>query len=62
VATGAVRTLDALADPSPVLNAFGPDAAAWARVVDVRRPAPLQVVVAPVDDKWLVVGVTRPPA
>jgi hypothetical protein len=62
VATGAVRTLDALADASPVVNAFGPEAATWARVVDVARPAALQVVVAPVDDEWLVVGVTRPPA
>jgi hypothetical protein len=62
-AKGAVRTdaaqpLTGLADATPVLNAFGADAASWARVVDVEAPARLAVVVAPVDDRWLVVGVT----
>jgi hypothetical protein len=62
-AKGAVRTdpaqpLTTLADATPVLNAFGADAATWARVVDVEAPSRLAVVVAPVDDRWLVVGVT----
>jgi hypothetical protein len=58
VRTDDARPLDQLADATPVLNAFGPDASTWARVVGVEAPARLDVVVAPVDDRWLVVGVT----
>lgn len=66
-ATGEVRTdaavpLTTLADATPVLNAFGADAATWARVVSIESPSRLAVVVAPVDDRWLVVGVTAPPS
>jgi hypothetical protein len=58
VRTDAAQPLTELGDASPVLNAFGADAATWARVVDVEAPSRLAVVVAPVDDRWLVVGVT----
>ena len=58
VRTGAPGPLTELSDASPVLNAFGADAASWARVVLVEAPERLAVVVAPVDDRWLVVGVT----
>jgi len=58
VRADAAQPLSGLADASPVLNAFGADAATWARVVDVESPARLAVVVAPVDDRWLIVGVT----
>lgn len=43
-------------DGSPFVSAFGTDALSWARAVDVRGPVELTVVVAPVDDRWLVVG------
>jgi hypothetical protein len=58
VRTAEARPLSELGDAAPVLNAFGADAATWARVVDVEAPSRLAVVVAPVDDRWLVVGVT----
>jgi hypothetical protein len=57
VRTDAARPLTSLGDASPVLNAFGADAATWARVVTVEAPERLAVVVAPVDDRWLVVGI-----
>ena len=40
-----------------VTNAFGPAAAQWARVVSLDGPLPLDVVTAPMGDRWLVVGV-----
>jgi len=49
--------LDTLADSSPVVAAFGPDAADWARVVRIHGPADLAVVTAPLGDDWVVVGV-----
>jgi hypothetical protein len=58
VQTGPPRTLDQLPDSTPVLNAFGAEAATWARVVSVEGPKKLDVVVAPVNDQWLVIGVT----
>lgn len=59
-ATGAVevgtpRTLEDV-DAGPFLAAFGDDATTWARVVDVTSPRDLRVVLAPVGDEWLVVG------
>lgn len=47
-------------DAAPFQAAFGDDAAAWARVVDVSAPKALRVVLAPVGDAWLVVGVLPP--
>ena len=40
-----------------VTNAFGPAAAQWARVVSLDGPLPIDVVTAPMGDRWLVVGV-----
>ncbi len=51
--------LEALADPSPVLNAFGEQATEWTRVVDVGGIAGesrVQVILAPYGDRWVVVG------
>lgn len=44
-------------DAGPVLAAFGPEAADWARVVPVTAPVELRAVVAPLGQQWLVVGV-----
>lgn len=54
-----VESLDP-ADAAPFVSAFGPDAETWARTVSLRGPVPLIVVVVPVDDRWLVVGVVEP--
>lgn len=70
VDAGEVRGVDAL-DFSPgdvielddweastiVTNAFGANAAVWARVVAVSGPIPFDAVVAPFGDQWVVVGV-----
>ena len=37
-------------------NAFGADATTWARAVEVSGPLDVLVVLAPVDDRWQVVG------
>lgn len=55
IATGEVGELDEF-DASAFVSAFGTDALAWARRVELRGPVELTVVVAPVDDRWLVVG------
>lgn len=55
IATGDAEALDEF-DASPFVSAFGTDAISWARAVPLRGPAELTVVVAPVDDRWLVVG------
>lgn len=55
VRTGDARTLDEF-DATPFVSAFGTDALAWARAVDLTGPVELTAVVAPVDDRWLVVG------
>ncbi len=52
---GSARTLDEF-DASPFVSAFGTDALVWARAVDLSGPVELTVVVAPVDDRWIVVG------
>ncbi len=44
-------------DAGPVLSAFGPEAADWARVVPVTGPVELRAVVAPIGQQWMVVGV-----
>lgn len=42
---------------SALTAAFGPDVYAWARVVPVTAPARLELVLAPVGERWLVVGI-----
>ena len=46
----------------PLLAAFGEDVFEWARVVPVTAPVAVQVVLAPVDDAWQVIGVLSPEA
>lgn len=55
IGAGPARTVDEF-DASPLVSAFGTDALAWARAVELDGPAELTVVVAPVDDRWVVVG------
>lgn len=50
-----VGTLDG-GDASAFVSAFGPQATGWARTVAITAPVQLTVVLAPVDDRWLVVG------
>ena len=42
---------------SAVTAAFGPDVYAWARVVPVTAPERLELVLAPVGERWLVIGI-----
>lgn len=50
----------AQADAAPLQTSFGADVVSWARVVPVDGPVPLRAVVAPVDDRWTVIGVLDP--
>ncbi len=57
--TGPVTRLEA-SDATAFVSAFGASATAWARAVALAGPVPMTVVLAPVADKWLVVGVLEP--
>ena len=46
----------------PFLAAFGSDVHEWSRVVPVDAPVRLRVVVAPLGERWLVVGVLPAPS
>jgi hypothetical protein len=56
IEVGAITNLEPGVGVEPFLAAFGPQALSWARVVPVARPVPLAVVLAPVADRWVVVG------
>ncbi|MGE0308311.1 MAG: hypothetical protein AB7Q27_21425 [Acidimicrobiia bacterium] len=56
---GSVKTIDAFPDPSPITTAFGSDASAWVRVVDMTGPNPFTLALAPLGDQWVVVAVAR---
>jgi hypothetical protein len=47
-------------DAPPLQNSFGAEAVSWARTVALEGPVPLRAVVAPVDDRWLVIGMLAP--
>jgi hypothetical protein len=55
-----VAPLDVLVDPGPFVDAFGPGVMRWGRVVTLRAPIDMRVVVAPVGDRWIVLGLARP--
>jgi hypothetical protein len=59
VRAGAPQPLSQL-DAPPLQSSFGADVVSWARVVPVDGPVPLRAVVAPVADRWLVIGVLSP--
>jgi hypothetical protein len=56
VEVGAVTNLDPGVGVEPFLAAFGPEVVSWARVVPVASPVSLAVVLAPVADRWIVIG------
>lgn len=47
-------------DAAPLQTSFGADVVSWARVVPLEGPVPLRAVLAPVDDRWTVIGVLAP--
>lgn len=47
-------------DATAVIAAFGPGAAEWARVVSLGGPAPQRVVLGPLGDRWIAIGVLEP--
>lgn len=51
--------LDRASGTESVLAAFGPEAATWTRVVRVSGPLDLDVITAPLGEKWVVVGVIQ---
>jgi hypothetical protein len=59
-AVGDVAPLDVLVDPGPFVDAFGPGVMRWGRVVTLRAPIDMRVIVAPVGDRWIVAGLARP--
>lgn len=60
VSVGDVSSLDTLDDAGPFFDAFGSDVMTWGRVVQLRTPMNMQVVVAPIGERWVVVGLARP--
>jgi hypothetical protein len=57
VHVGAPATLQAGVGVEPFVAAFGAEVFGWARAVPVLSPAPMQVVLAPIADRWVVIGV-----
>jgi len=55
--TGEVGPLQDGTPATPFLDAFGPSVFTWARAVPVRGPIPLTAVLAPIDDRWQVIGI-----
>jgi hypothetical protein len=59
IQVGAPSALPETDADEPFLAAFGPSVYEWARVVRVRAPSHLDVVVAPMGEHWLVIGVLQ---
>ena len=53
------RRLDDDVDAQPFVAAFGVEATERLRTVEITAPAPLRAVVAPLGDRWRVVGLLR---
>ncbi len=56
----AIGDLDALDEPQPVIDGFGSSAMSWARVVRLKEPVDMNVVVAPDAGHWTVIAIARP--
>ncbi len=56
---GDIYTLD---DPQALLDAYGSGAYQWARVVTLAAPHAMHVIAAPLDDRWIVVGIAPVPS
>ncbi len=59
VTAGAPQPLTDPVDVEPFDTAFGTEAVAQMQAVAVDGPVPLRVVLAPVQDRWLVVGLLQ---
>ncbi len=57
VRVGARQELAGRTDTAAFVAAFGPQAGLWARVVPVASPAVFDLVLAPLDRQWVVIGV-----
>ncbi len=55
-----VTSLDLLDEPEPILAGFGSSAFQWARVVKLTEPIAMNVVMAPLGDEWITIGIARP--
>jgi hypothetical protein len=62
IRVGRARELPETAQDQPFLAAFGSEVHDWARVVRLESPVRMDVVVAPVGEQWLVVGVLQDPS
>jgi hypothetical protein len=61
VEVGPVAELEGGVDTDRLISAFGPEALTWARAVPLTATAGvLRAVVAPIGDRWTVVGVLDP--
>lgn len=58
IEVGPVETIDRLPDAGPYLNAYGEQVATWARVVRLSGAVEIDAVLAPVGDRWEVIGLT----
>lgn len=58
----AIGDIYTLADPQPLLDAYGSGAYDWARVVTLAEPHAMHVIAAPLEDHWVVIGVAPIPA
>lgn len=56
ISVGAVKRLGERPNPAPVIAAFGAEADLWARIVRVDKPVALNVVLAPLGERWIVIG------
>lgn len=56
VVVGEPEPLGPAGGSSDLVAAYGPEAVEWARIVPLRSPERLRLLLAPVDDTWLVVG------
>ena len=51
---GDIYNLD---DPQSLLDAYGSGSYQWARVITMRAPHAMHVIAAPLNDRWIVVGI-----
>jgi hypothetical protein len=59
IRVGEIRNLTEGEDATPFVSAYGAQVFDWTRVVAVTGEVPMRVVLAPIDDRWTVIGVLR---
>jgi hypothetical protein len=62
IETGAVARIDPSGAPRDLVAAYGAGVTDWVRTVPVASPVPMDLLLAPVDGQWVVVGTTSPGA